>query len=310
MKQQQQNETFVSLSSTSSASSSASSAVKLLTTLGLLSVMLACERVVNVDLQEGPKRLVIEARLERVLGQVKGQQRIRLTTTQPYFSTTAPPPARGAVVRVTDGTGQVRQFTELPTEPGTYVTSALVGVVGMRYTLTIDFEGERYEATDQMQAVVPIDSLYFDVPTGFFGPEEKLRATIDFRDPAGVKNYYLWDQFNDGVRLPTPDSTFKIRVVASDDVIDGQEITGFQPYGGIVVEPGQVVVVRQVALSEQSYRYYFALSDQTSNDGSPFSVSAASVRGNVANLTRPSHFPLGYFIAAEVAEAQATVPRK
>src|SRR6185503_6050651 len=107
----------------------------------------------------------------------------------------------------------------------------------------------------------------------------------------------------------TPDSTFKIRVVASDDVIDGQEITGFQPYGGIVVEPGQVVVVRQIALSEQSYRFYFALSDQTSNDGSPFSVSPASVRGNVANATRPSHFPLGYFIASEVSEVRATVPR-
>jgi hypothetical protein len=37
----------------------------------------------------------------------------------------------------------------------------------------------------------------------------------------------------------------------------------------------QVVVVRKVTLSEQSYRYCFSLSDQTSNDGSPFSVSPA-----------------------------------
>jgi hypothetical protein len=278
--------------------------------VGVLVVMTACERVVNVDLQEGPKRLVVEARIERVRGKVSGVQRIRLTTTQPYFSTTAPPPARGAVVRVTDGTGQVTAFTEVASEPGTYATSALVATVGTSYTLTIDFEGERYQATDQMQSVVPIDSLYFDAPTGFFGPQEKPRATIDFRDPEGVRNFYLWDQFTDGVRLSTPDSSFRIRVVASDEVIDGQEVTGFQPYGGIVVEPGQVILVRQVALSEQAYRYYFALSDQTSNDGSPFAVTPASVRGNVANVTRPSHLALGYFIAAEVAEARATVPMK
>ena len=63
-----------------------------------------------------------------------------------------------------------------------------------------------------------------------------------------------------------------------------------------------------MSLSETGYRYYRALSDQSTNDGSPFSVPLASVRSNIANITNPSHRPLGYFMATEVAEARARVP--
>ncbi|MBK8060760.1 MAG: hypothetical protein IPK33_23560 [Gemmatimonadetes bacterium] len=82
----------------------------------------------------------------------------------------------------------------------------------------------------------------------------------------------------------------------------------FQPYGGISVAPGQVVTVRQIALSDAGYRYYVALTDQVVNDGSPFAVATASVRGNVANRTRPARRALGYFMAGEVSEATRTVP--
>jgi hypothetical protein len=267
-----------------------------------------CERVVDVDLAEGPKRLVVEARLERVQGGAGGAQRIRLTTTDAYFSNTDPPPARGAIVRVTDEMSRVTLFAESASEPGVYETNDLPPEVGVRYTLAIDWEGDRYEASDRLLAVAPIDSIYFLERRGFLGPIEGLRATIDFRDPPGTANYYLWDQLVDGVRLIVPDSMVRFRVVASDELVDGAQLTAFQPYGGIAVLPGQQVVVRQVALSEASYRYYYALSDQTSNGGSPFGVAPAGVRGNVANLTRPSRYPLGYFIAAEVSEARAIVP--
>ena len=50
-----------------------------------------------------------------------------------------------------------------------------------------------------------------------------------------------------------------------------------------------------------------ALNDQTTNDGSPFATAPASVRGNVANRTRPAHHALGYFAASEVAERTAVV---
>jgi hypothetical protein len=218
------------------------------------------------------------------------------------------PPARGAAVRVTDDAGRVVAFVESATEPGTYTTSDLVGVIDRRYSLRIDYQGERYEATEPLNGVAPIDSLYFRDRTTQSGPKDGLRATIDFRDPPNTKNFYLWDQYVNGQRLVVPDSSFKTRVVAQDDGLDGRTVREFQPYDGIPVARGASVVVRQMALSEAVFRYFRALSDQSSNDGSPFAVPLASVRSNIANLTRADHRALGYFMATEVAEARSTVP--
>jgi hypothetical protein len=269
-----------------------------------------CERVVTLEVPEGPVRLVVEARLERVRGRVSGAQSIRLTTTAPYFAAAAPPPARNAVVRVTDETGAAVTFAESAARPGFYTTDALTLTTGRRYTLAIDYAGQRYEATEVAQPVAAIDALYFAPPAGVrAGAEAGLRATVDLRDPRGVRNWYLWDQFVDGARLLGPDSTTRLRVVATDEGFDGLRVVGYQPYDGARVAPGSTVLVRQVALSESAYRYYFALGDQTFNDGTPFDVPLASVRGNVVNRTDPSRPALGYFIAAEVAEARAVVPR-
>jgi hypothetical protein len=264
-----------------------------------------CERVVDLQVTEGPKRLVVEARLERVLGRVRGDQAITLRTTAPYFTSAAPPPARGAVVRVSDDAGRETIFTE--SSPGTYTTSQLVVNAGTRYTLSILYEGQRYQAADTAHTVAAIDSLYFEKPKpGRFSGTGGMRATIDLRDPPGERNFYLWEQYVDGVRQLGPDTSFKYRVVANDDAFDGIAITGFQPYEGVNVPAASQVLIRQIALSEAIYRFYFAFSDQVSADGSPFSVPPASVRGNVANLTDPTRFPLGYFYASEVAEARAT----
>ena len=272
----------------------------------LLAVGLAgCERVVDLDVSEGPRRLVIEARLERVIGRVNGNQTITLTTTAPYFSDVVPPPATGATVRVTDDAGLAVTFLE--SAPGRYTTDQLTIRTGAHYRLTITFEGQTYESIERAMSVAPIDSLYLEAPKpGRFSGTDGVRATIDLVDPPGLGNFYLWDQFIDGVRVLGPDSSFKYRMVAMDDAVDGLTISGFQPYEGIDIPVGSTVVMRQVGLSERMFRYYFAFSDQVSADGSPFAVPPASIRGNVSNVTDASRFPLGYFHAAEVAEARVT----
>lgn len=273
--------------------------------LSLIMALAACERVVDLDLSEGTRRLVIEARLERVIGRVNGNQSITLTTTAPYFSDAAPPPATGAIVRVTDEAGVAVTFVE--TAPGRYTTDQLIIRIGSTYRLTITYEGQSYESTETAQSVAPIDSLYLESPKpGRFSGTEGVRATIDLADPPGLGNFYLWDQFIDGVRVLGPDSSFKYRMVAMDDAVDGLTIEGFQPYEGIDIPVGSTVLMRQIGLSERMYRYYFAFSDQVSADGSPFAVPPAGIRGNISNVTDPSRFPLGYFHAAEVSEASAT----
>ncbi len=276
--------------------------------LPLLPFSVACERVVAVELAAGARLLVVEGRIERIQGEGAIAQQIRVTTTDRYFSDSAPPPAAGAVLRVTDDAGNSYAFAPSPRDPTLHLSQPFAAQVGRRYTLHVTWQGETYEGSDLLTSIAPIDSMYFMDRNSVIGPREGLRATIDTRDPGGERNYYVWDQLVNGVRLIAADSAFKARVFANDDLVDGKAVTQFQPYGGMVVKPGDRVEVRQISLSEEGYRYYVALTDQVTNDGSPFAVSTASVRGNVANLTRPSRRALGYFMAGEVSSVRKSVP--
>jgi hypothetical protein len=264
-----------------------------------------CERIVDVDLDPGPVRLVIEGRLELLQGSTEGRQLIRLSITDAFTSDRAPPPATGATVAVIDEANRAVQLAESAGTPGTYETIGLLPVVGARYTLRIDYQGERYEATDRVAAVAPIDSLYFRfVGKDVFG-DPGFRAAIDYTDPAGARNFYLWEQLIDGERQLVPDQSNRMHVIGGDDFYDGRRITAYQPFEESIVEPGDTVIVRQIGLSEATYRYYLALFEQSAaGHGSPFAVPPGSLRGNGANLTAPAHYPLGYFWAAEVAEAR------
>ncbi len=290
-----------------------------LTILGAaLLLTMGCERVVDITVPTMATRLVVSARLELVRGSPSngapsGRQVITLSTSAPYFETAGPPPARGAEVRVTDSRGMTTVFREQASAPGVYVTDSLVPVLHRRYTLRVRWNNESYEGSDSLLPVAPIDSFYFVERTGLFAPpdvarEPGPRATIDFRDPSGVENYYVWDQFVDGKRLVEADTAFRYRPMERDAFFNGALVRGYQPYSGVVLRPGQTVRLRHMSLSEQGYRFYLALNNVTLGDGSPFSTPPASVRGNVANLTRPGEPALGYFLLAEVDERTARVP--
>jgi hypothetical protein len=290
-----------------------------MTVLGAaLLLTMGCERVVDITVPTMPTRLVVSGRLELVRGSLSngapsGRQVITLTTTAPYFQPAGPPPARGAEVRVTDSRGVATLFREQANVPGVYITDSLVPVLNRRYTLRVRWNNDTYEGSDSLLPVAPIDSFYFRERTGLFAPpdiarEPGPRATIDFRDPPGVENYYVWDQFVDGQRLVEADTAFRLRPMERDAFFNGALVRGFQPYSGVVLRSGQTVRIRHMSLSEQGYRFYLTLNNVSLSDGSPFSVPPASLRGNVANLTRPAEPALGYFLAAEVDERTARVP--
>ncbi len=273
--------------------------------IGLCST--GCERIVDVDLEEGPRRLVVEGRIEIVKEAPGSTQTIRLTTTDAFFSNAPPPPASGAAVSVRDGSGGVFPFAE--TAPGVYTTSHLAAAIATTYTLTIDWEGDTYAATATALPVAPIDRLYFVfVEKTVITEREGYRATIDYVDPAGVANFYLWEQFVDGELTLLPDPGNVLNLVSEDTFYDGQAVLAYQPNDEIALQAGQTSEIRQVALSRAAYDYYLALFEQNSlGSGDPFSIPPANVRGNVSNTTTPGRLALGYFEAAEVSVATAVV---
>ncbi len=267
-----------------------------------------CERVVTISAPEGEKLLVVEARLEQVAGVVSGVQRVKLTTTDAVFSKTAPPPARGAIVRVADDSGRVVAYSELPAEPGVYATSALIATAGRRYTLRITYAGNEYSSTELLRPAVPIDSMYFTRRLTQIGPASGLRATLVISDPPVINNYYLWDQFIDGRRLFSDDTAGFFKIVSDDEFFDGGTVRDFQPFGGIVVKSGELITVRQSSISQEATKYFSALNTQVNSDGSPFGTAPASLRGNVTNLSRPGVPALGFFVVAGVSVLSRRVP--
>lgn len=267
-----------------------------------------CERIVDVDLEPGPTRLVVEGRIERLKEGPIGIQTIRLTTTDEFFSNAPPPPATGASVTVRDDRGGIFTFAE--TEPGEYATGDLDAEIGTTYSLEIVWEGDIYTASATALAVPPIDSLYFlfEEETAIV-EEEGYRATIDYRDPAGVENYYLWEQVVDGELSLFPDPGNAFNLISEDEFYDGQAVVAYQPNDEIALQPGQLVAIRQIALSREAFDYYQALFEQNAlGSGDPFSIPPANIRGNVRNETDPGRRALGFFEAAEVSVASGTVP--
>ncbi len=277
----------------------------------VLTFAFGCTRVVDLGIDEGPVRLVIEGRIELIKGDGIGEQHIRLSTTDGFASAGHPPAVTGATVTVTDDRGRVFAFSESAPMPGTYLATGLIPAIGGRYTLAVRFRGDRYTATDQVRSVSPIDSLYFVYQDkNAIRGDAGFRSAIDYADPPGKGDYYLWElMVNDSLRL-SRDRGNRFRVISEDRFYDGGRVVGYQPFDEEIVETGQRVLMRQLALSEASYRYYAALFEQSTGGGSPFSTPPASVRGNGANLDNPSLYPLGYFLAAEVSERRSVVPAR
>ncbi|MDX2191828.1 MAG: DUF4249 domain-containing protein [Gemmatimonadales bacterium] len=276
----------------------------------LLPLLIACERVVDPGIPAGPLRLVVEGGVELRPDNAAGAQSLRLTTTDAFASTTTPPPATNATVRVRDGQGGSWSYAG-PDADGLYRTTGLVPVVGRTYTLEIGWNGDQYRAQETLLPVAPIDSLYFIwVEAGPFSGDSGIRAAIDYTDPAGRQDNYYWDLLVNGQRRLNTDPGNRFRLISEDRFYDGGRVTRYQPFDESVLEVGERVLVRQLALSAAGFRYHRALLEQQSQGGgSPFSVPPASVRGNVANLTRPEAPALGWFRASQVAERAATVPR-
>jgi hypothetical protein len=265
---------------------------------------MSCQEVINIDLEEGEKRLVVEGRVALEKEKSKSIQEIRLTTTDAYFSNSGTPAATGAIVTISDENGQSVVLQE--NEPGVYRSDKLDPAVGIDYTLTIEYAGNVFQAVETLQAVPPIDSIYQVFLEENLFNEEGIRVQIDYQDPVDDENYYYWEQFKNGVSFIQPNPGTKFSIVGSDELYNGQFVRGRLVDDDVIYTTGDKGVIRQIGLSEFAYRYYFAIFDQEGSRGN-LSAPPAPIRGNIQNITNPDNYALGYFYAAEISEKEIII---
>lgn len=272
--------------------------IKFLGIFATLSVT-SCTDVIDVEVPLGPERLVIEASLDWEKGSAGNEQMIRLSKSTPYFSANPFIPAEDAQVTVTNlSSGEMYVFTEQG--EGEYRTDNFEPILGQSYTLTIEYDGEIYIATETMTSVTDIANIYQGRVEGF--DDEALEAHIIFNDPINERNNYLFKFQRVGDLLPVLEA-------GDDKFINGNQIDWWyeimenEDQNVVQFQPGDILDIRMYGISRPYYDYIKVMISQMGDSG-PFSPVPAAVKGNCINSTNPKNFPYGYFRLCQMVKAR------
>lgn len=255
----------------------------------------SCEDVIEVNLNEAPPRLVIDAGINWIKGTSGNEQTIRLSLSAPFFDENVMP-ASGAIVSISKTNGDVFTFNEVA-NTGLYRNSNFIPQIDATYTLNIFYENERYTATETLKSVASIDFIEQKDDGGFLGEDIELKAF--YTDPVDEANFYFFEFSSNIPVIPTLE-------VYEDRFTNGNQIFGF--YTEEDLEAGDVVTIRNHGVSDRFYQFMFTLLQQGSEEsGGPFETQPATVRGNCSNQTNPDNYPFGYFRLSEVDEVIYTI---
>jgi hypothetical protein len=253
----------------------------------------ACEKVINVDLNEAAPRIVIEG----MVSDKRGPYTITISKSASYFSTKAPAVVSGAKVVITDDFDNIDSLREVL--PGTYMTGRLRGIVGRIYTLKVVSDGQVYTATSSLMTHVTIDSLtlvkstynYFDL-TGHSQTEIHMDIHCFFRDPMEKNFYRLRVYKNDSINT----ENYKL----FDDQYTNGEITELRV--GRATK-GDVYRVELMSLDKPTFTYYRTLADLIYQN--PFFGSSPA--NPDSNLSKGA---LGFFGAAAISTRTIVISDK
>ncbi len=250
----------------------------------------SCEDVIDVELNDAPPRLVVEANLNR-WQDGNASSAVRLTTTAAFFDNNVPF-VTDAEITITDENGEVYPFTY--TQNGVY-RADLTPRLNTEYTLRIIYQNETYTATETLYTVAQLEFVEQRDDGGFTGEDIELKAF--FTDPPGQRNFYFFEGLSE---------RGDVLDVYNDEFFDGNTIFGYYLVEDLA--PGDEVQFNIYGVSEAYYNFMFILLQQTSDQGGgPFETQPATVRGNIVNETNPANFPLGYFRVSEVSTLNYTV---
>ena len=194
----------------------------------LLAILLtACEEATELDLEQTPSKVVIEA----LLTNKPDYQMVKISRSTEFYGSGQSPRVTNANVKVTDDAGEEYIFIHNPRNHpdsmGIYIPETdFLGMVGKTYTLQAVVDDELYEASDQLQTVIPIDSLKFqineDEQEDPNEPGKIYEVLIFAREPQDQKNYYLFKYYrNDSLTVYNPTDVYY-----SDDQLLGEKING------------------------------------------------------------------------------------
>lgn len=263
-----------------------------LITLFLALTFTSCEDVVNLDLETGETRLVIDAEIMWKKGTSGNEQTIKISKTAPYYNNSTPK-VSGAQVRVENSNGDVFTFNE--TEAGVYKCTNFVPVIDADYKLFIEAEGKSFTATEKLTSVVPITKVDQKMVPDF-GGEDVIEMTFYYTDPADQVNFYVTDYQSEFLIFPQYEIT-------NDEFYNGNEIS--TRFSDEDMKPGNTVKITHRGVSKNFFNYMKLILEASNSN--PFSVPPGNIRGNILNTNNANDYALGYFRLCEADQVDYLV---
>jgi hypothetical protein len=248
----------------------------------------SCKKEVHLDLDDAGAHIVIEGSVT----DAAGPYTVAISRSVEFYADNSYPPVSGAAVRIIDNEGHSDSLIE--TSPGVYTTTTLQGKPGVTYTMSVRVQDTLYTAVSTMPFPVDLDSITFR-KAGAFG-NKNIRAVPHYQDPPGIKNYYLFNEYINGI-LETKDI-----FVFDDRLSDGRYITRDLRTQDDVMHEGDVVEVQMYCIDEPIFNYFDEL-DGSGGRGGAFNTAAspANPGSNISNGA------LGYFSAHTIRTRKAKV---
>ncbi len=256
----------------------------------LITGLISCEEVVQVDLDESEPRLVVDAALLLDKDNPTSMQTIRLTITAPFFEDRVIP-AQGAIVLVRESSGREFIFDEI--ESGYYRNNNLYLKFDTAYDLEILYEGEMYTATESLIPVASLEGVEQSTGGGFSGDNIELK--VYYIDPVETRDYYLFRFLHQDLSIQ----------IYEDEFTNGNRT--FAYFRDDELKSGDEVRFEAQGISRRFYEYMFILRSQAGSGGGPFQTQPTTVRGNVINTTNPQNYALGYFRVSETDNLNYTI---
>jgi len=280
-------------------------------------LFISCEDVIEVELPENDTRLVVNGVIRVDENQEFLPIEIAVSESSSFFDENMVASLKSAIIyygtpnadapEILEG-GGISNLAEVEPGSGIWVpdpsfdSDQRIRVSSIEegdvFQLILETENEQFFATTTYVKSVPIDSLEQGNETLFSGDETEVIVT--FTDPGESNDFYLLDL------------DFGEFLVTEDEFYQGQTFVFSYFYDNeLAINTSSVVNISLLGVDEQFYNYMNQIIVQSGGDQGPFQTPAATVRGNIINVTgidndevvdnveRSDNFALGYFAIVE-----------
>ena len=261
---------------------------KIISLLSLAILFVSCEKVLDLDLDEADKAIVIDAQMY----EGNNEFLVRISQTSNYYDNSESPKITDADIRLTNDKGNTYAFENKGN--GTYAAIDFMPETGVNYTLTVSSGGVDYTATAFLPESLALDSLRYEYEDEPFFGDKGYQVYCEVEDPAIVKNYYRVVITLNGKVQNKGEDLF----LFDDQYTDGNRIE--IPLFSKVFQPRDTVEMTMLTMDADVYFYLLGFSDLASGGGE--SAAPANPKSNFNNGA------LGYFGAYTSSSKTVVLP--